>query len=43
MRALGFPSYVIVRPVFFMENLASPWFLHGDTLVTALKPDDRCR
>ena len=29
VRALGFPSYVIVRPVFFMENLASPWFLPG--------------
>ena len=26
LRRLGFPSYVILRPVFFMENLASPWF-----------------
>lgn len=26
MRELGFPSWVILRPVFFMENLASPWF-----------------
>jgi uncharacterized protein YbjT (DUF2867 family) len=26
LRGLGFPSYVILRPVFFMENLASPWF-----------------
>jgi uncharacterized protein YbjT (DUF2867 family) len=26
IRGLGFPSYVILRPVFFMENLAGPWF-----------------
>jgi uncharacterized protein YbjT (DUF2867 family) len=26
VRGLGFPSYVIVRPVFFMENFLSPWF-----------------
>jgi uncharacterized protein YbjT (DUF2867 family) len=38
VRALGFASHVIIRPVFFMENLLSPWFLHGDKLVTALSP-----
>lgn len=38
IRGLGFPSYVIIRPVFFMENLPSPWFLNGDKLVTAMKP-----
>lgn len=38
VRALGFPSYVIVRPVFFMENLVSPWFLNGDTMYAALAP-----
>ncbi len=27
VRRSGFPSYTIVRPVFFMENFASPWFL----------------
>ena len=27
VRDLGFPSFVILRPVFFMENLTSPWFL----------------
>ncbi len=27
IRALGFPSHTILRPVFFMENFASPWFL----------------
>jgi len=41
VRALGFSSYVILRPVFFMENLASPWFLNGDTLGTSLKPDTK--
>ncbi|MEW6323500.1 MAG: NmrA/HSCARG family protein [Acidobacteriota bacterium] len=39
VRALGFPSYTIVRPVFFMENLVTPWFLNGDRLVSALEPD----
>ncbi len=39
VRGLNFPSHVILRPVFFMENLVSPWFLHGDKLITALEPD----
>ena len=38
VRGLGFPSHVIIRPVFFMENLASPWFLNGDNLYAALAP-----
>lgn len=38
IRGLGFPSYAIIRPVFFMENLPSPWFLNGDKLVSALAP-----
>ena len=38
VRARGFPSYAIIRPVFFMENLTSPWFLTGDTLHAAMKP-----
>jgi uncharacterized protein YbjT (DUF2867 family) len=41
VRALAFPSHVIIRPVFFMSNLPSPWFLQGDTLMTAMKPDTR--
>lgn len=41
VRALGFPSHVILRPVFFMENLPSPMFLNGDTLGMAMKPDTR--
>lgn len=39
IRALRFPSHVILRPVFFMENLVSPWFLTGDTLHSAIRPD----
>lgn len=39
IRAAGFPSYVIYRPVFFMENLTSPWFLNGDTIYAAMRPD----
>lgn len=38
VRALKFPSTIITRPVFFMENLVGAWFLHGDKLVTALDP-----
>ena len=38
IRGLGFPSYFINRPVFFMENLTSPWFLNGDTMYSALGP-----
>jgi uncharacterized protein YbjT (DUF2867 family) len=38
VRDLRFPSHVILRPVFFMENLTSPWFLNGNTLTAALAP-----
>jgi uncharacterized protein YbjT (DUF2867 family) len=41
VRALGFPSYTIMRPVFFMENIASPWFkpaIDQGNLMVALKP-----
>ena len=38
VRGQGFSSHVILRPVFFMENLPTPWFLNGDRLVTAMKP-----
>ena len=41
VRGLKFPSYSIIRPVFFMENLPSPWFLNGDNLVSALDPKTR--
>jgi uncharacterized protein YbjT (DUF2867 family) len=38
VRELHFPSHVILRPVFFMENLTSPWFSNGEKLVAALDP-----
>ena len=38
VRSLGFPSHVILRPVFFMENLLAPFSLQGDTLAWALGP-----
>ena len=38
IRALGFSSHVILRPVFFMENLPSPWFVNGDNLYAAMPP-----
>jgi uncharacterized protein YbjT (DUF2867 family) len=41
VRSLAFPSHVILRPVFFMENLISPWFLNGDNLHAALAPTTR--
>jgi uncharacterized protein YbjT (DUF2867 family) len=41
VKALGFPSYTILRPVFFMENLVSPRSLNGDKLVGTLKPSTR--
>ena len=39
--ASSFPSYVIFRPVFFMENLTSPWFLNGDNLYAAIGANDQ--
>lgn len=39
VRELGFPSFAIIRPVFFMENLLSPWTLQGDKFVMGLAPD----
>jgi uncharacterized protein YbjT (DUF2867 family) len=41
VRALGFPSYTIIRPVFFMENFFLPSFLPGiqqGQLAVALNP-----
>jgi len=41
VRSLGFPSYTIIRPVFFMENLAGPWFLPSieqGQLAVGMKP-----
>src|SRR3982074_1260947 len=38
VRGLRFPSHVILRPVFFMENLVAPFSLQGATLAWALGP-----
>jgi uncharacterized protein YbjT (DUF2867 family) len=38
VRGLSFPSHVILRPVFFMENLLAPYSLQGSTLAWALGP-----
>src|SRR6201988_1475193 len=38
VRGLHFPSHVILRPVFFMENLLAPFSLQGSTLASALGP-----
>src|SRR6202045_5208195 len=38
VRGLCFPSHVILRPVFFMENLLAPFSLQGSTLAWALGP-----
>jgi uncharacterized protein YbjT (DUF2867 family) len=36
VRGLRFPSHVILRPVFFMENLLAPFSLQGSRLAWAL-------
>jgi uncharacterized protein YbjT (DUF2867 family) len=44
VRSLGFPSYTIIRPVFFMNNLASPWFkpaIDQGNIMVALKPETK--
>ena len=38
VRVLRFPSHVILRPVFFMENLLTPFSLQGSTLASAIGP-----
>jgi uncharacterized protein YbjT (DUF2867 family) len=41
VRNLGFPSFVIIRPAFFMENLTSPWFkpaIDQGNLAFGMKP-----
>src|SRR6202043_3404725 len=41
VRGLCFPSHVILRPVFFMENLIAPFSLQGSTLAWALGADTK--
>jgi uncharacterized protein YbjT (DUF2867 family) len=41
VRGLRFPSHVILRPVFFMENLLAPYTLQGGTLAVGLRPSTK--
>jgi uncharacterized protein YbjT (DUF2867 family) len=41
VRSLGFPSHVILRPVFFMDNLLAAYSLNGDTLAWAMNPETK--
>ena len=44
VRGLKFPSYTILRPVFFMDNFTSPWFVPGlleGKLAVGMKPDTK--
>jgi uncharacterized protein YbjT (DUF2867 family) len=39
IRSLKFPSHVIIRPVFFMENLVAPWCLNENQISIPLNGD----
>jgi uncharacterized protein YbjT (DUF2867 family) len=41
VRGLNFPSHVVLRPVFFMENLLAPGTLNGNTLALGIEPDTK--
>lgn len=41
VRALEFPSETLLRPVYFMENVLSPWILQGDKLVSWTAPETK--
>ena len=44
VRSLGFPSYTVLRPVFFMENFLSPWYkpaIDEGNLAMSLTPDTK--
>jgi uncharacterized protein YbjT (DUF2867 family) len=44
IRELGLPSWTVLRPVFFMENLTSPWFkpyIDQGTLAIGMKPETK--
>jgi len=44
VRSLKFAFYTILRPVFFMDNLASPWFkpaIDNGQLAVAMKPNTK--
>lgn len=41
VRELQFPSHVVLRPVFFMENLLAPGTLNDETLALPIQPETR--
>jgi len=44
IQQIGVPSWTVVRPAFFMENLLSPWFkpyIDQGTLAIGMKPETR--
>lgn len=44
IHSLEFPSWTVIRPVYFMENLLSPWvkpFLDKGTLAIGMAPDTK--
>jgi uncharacterized protein YbjT (DUF2867 family) len=41
VRALGFRNVTVLRPVYFMENVLSPWTLQGDKLISWTVPDTK--
>ncbi len=44
VRAQAFPSYTIIRPVFFMENFLSPWFkpaIDEGKITVGIKPETK--
>jgi uncharacterized protein YbjT (DUF2867 family) len=44
IQSLNFPSHVVIRPVFFMENLIGAWFkpyIDQGTLAIGMKPDTK--
>jgi uncharacterized protein YbjT (DUF2867 family) len=41
VRGVRFPSHVMLRPVFFIENLLAPFSLQGSTLAWALGPETK--
>ena len=44
VRAVGFPSFTILRPVFFMDNFLSPWYkpaIDDGKLTVSIRPEAR--
>ena len=44
VRSLGFPTHVVLRPVFFMENFLLPWFkpaIDAGKLMIGIRPETK--